>query len=843
MVLQVGTTQFQSTAGQSSRTPVETFVAPVTVLPKTSLMGLAETLSDINPTLQKFVNFEIQKAKQEGILEGQNLLLGADDKQITEIKKQLANKDKRIMRNFVGGNIYMEYGIEKQLAMNLGNIAEGKTNQFFANHQVEVPTKDGGTTFIPLSQFNVNSKEFQNAINEFKQTQLLDTKGIRPELLNRFFFPQQNQALSKAINKQVEANADANINNYTDLITNSSLQYFRTIPNYDESIEKNILQTKDGSDLTDGYDYARISFQEDTDYTYKLGLDEVVSPTGMLEIIKKNAYVIYKDFEDGNTTWVDAQSEFDNYLDFMYSIKVGPIGYTKDGEPIQKTLGEFLEGSEEIIELKKEIYQSINNKNKEQADLVEAGKKTDILETFKTINYSISPSDPDYTKVLKKNVETLKALITKYPNLKEFIVKEYDLRNDNVDLWFDRFNRDFNNGKFKTTEQARTRLDSFMVALGSTASKEDRNRYEKSLKLINKENAQGILSNHPEFKIELDNMKAALRDQSSPYVVVKVKYTNAFNDLTKKYRDKVDQWATTDWESNEAKEEAKDKIIESLKKETILILNGNYTFKDPLLKMLHEQTAGSGKIDLNQLENINNLADGGPVKENKPVIVGDNPDGSINKTTELFVPKSDGNIIPSNKTIIHEVKSGENLSTIADQYEGIEYTDIIDFNKYSNDQANNLSIGQKIPLPEPKIQESKEVLTQKLNEVLKNVDTTKPFNQDIIMKMLLAVGFNEADARIMSAVGMAESAGDGSIDTIKSGLDPKMKKEFSIGLFQINMLPEFEAERFPLFGITSIDELYDPITNVIAAKRLFDKYGFEAWGAYKNNSYKDFLSN
>ena len=302
MVLQVGTTQFQSTAGQSSRTPVETFVAPVTVLPKTSLMGLAETLSDINPTLQKFVNFEIQKAKQEGILEGQNLLLGADDKQITEIKKQLANKDKRIMRNFVGGNIYMEYGIEKQLAMNLGNIAEGKTNQFFANHQVEVPTKDGGTTFIPLSQFNVNSKEFQNAINEFKQTQLLDTKGIRPELLNRFFFPQQNQALSKAINKQVEANADANINNYTDLITNSSLQYFRTIPNYDESIEKNILQTKDGSDLTDGYDYARISFQEDTDYTYKLGLDEVVSPTGMLEIIKKNAYVIYKDFEDGNTT-------------------------------------------------------------------------------------------------------------------------------------------------------------------------------------------------------------------------------------------------------------------------------------------------------------------------------------------------------------------------------------------------------------------------------------------------------------------------------------------------------------------------------------------------------------
>ena len=819
MVLQVRTTQFQSTAGQTSRTPVETFVAPVEVLPKTNLMGLAETLKEINPTLQKFVNFEIQKAKQEGILEGQNLLLGANDKQITEIKKQLANKDKRIMRNFVGGNMYMEYGIEKQLAMNLGNIAEGKTNQF-----------------------DVNSKEFQNAIEEFKRTQLLDTKGIRPELLNRFFFPQQNQALSKAISKQVEAKADANIKNYTNLLTNSSLQYFRNIPYYDESIENNILPTEDGSGLTDGHDYARSLLQQDTDYTYKLGLDEVVSVTGMVEIIKKNAYVIYKDFEDGNTSWVDTQAEFDDYLDFMYSIKVGPIGFTKNGEPIQKTLGEFLDGSEEIIELKKEIYQSINNKNKEQAELVEAGKKTDILETFKTINYSISPSDPDYTKVLKKNVETLKALITKYPNLKEFIVKEYDLRNDNVDLWFDRFNRDFNNGKFKTTEQARARLDSFMVALGSTASKEDRTRYEKSLQLINKESGQGILSNHPEFKLELEDMKEALRDQKSPYTLVKIKYTNKFNDLTKEYRKKIDVWATTDYKSQEEKDKAKEEIITFLKEQTYKILTNDYKFFDPLLKKL-DDASGRGSFDKNKLFDYESLADGGPVEKNKPVIVGDNPDGSINKTTELFVPKSDGNIIPSNKTIIHEVKSGENLSTIADQYEGIEYTDIIEFNKYSNDQANNLSIGQKIPLPEPKIQESKEVLTQKLNEVLKNVDTTKPFNQDIIMKMLLAVGFNEADARIMSAVGMAESAGDGSIDTIKSGLDPKMKKEFSIGLFQINMLPEFEAERFPLFGITSIDELYDPITNVIAAKRLFDKYGFEAWGAYKNNSYKDFLSN
>ena len=52
MVLRVNKQQFQSTAGESSRTPVETFVEPVRVLPKTGIMDLAETLKEINPTLQ-----------------------------------------------------------------------------------------------------------------------------------------------------------------------------------------------------------------------------------------------------------------------------------------------------------------------------------------------------------------------------------------------------------------------------------------------------------------------------------------------------------------------------------------------------------------------------------------------------------------------------------------------------------------------------------------------------------------------------------------------------------------------------------------------------------------------
>ena len=650
MVLQVGTTQFQSTAGQSSRTPVETFVKPVSVLPKTGLMDLAETLKDINPTLQRFVNFKIDQAKQEGVVEGQNLLLGADDKQITQIKKELSEKKgNRIMRNFVGGNMYIEYGIEKQLAMNLGNIAEGKTNQFFANHIVQVPNKEGGTTAIPLSQFDVNSKEFQNAINEFKETQLLDTKGIRPQLLNQFFFPQQNAALRKAITKQVEAKADANIQNYTSMLTDSSLLYFRNIDKYNENIEDNIID----ADFQDGESYALSLLQNDTDYTYRLGLSEVVSPSGMIEIIKKNGYRILNDFERGNISWVEAQSELDDYIDFMSGVTVGPTGTTKEGLPVQKTLGEFLDQDDSILKLKKEIYEKIKDANKEEQDLANLLNKKDITETLGSMDWT----SMDQTTYVN-NVKTLKALVARHKNLKQFIVQEYNLRNDNVDLWFDRFVRDYNNGKFGDRDKARVRLDSFMAVLGSTATDEDRTRYEKALKLINKESSQGVLSSYPEFETTLNNMKEALReDNKSGYTVVKVGYTNAFNDLSKRYRDKIDDWATTDYATQKEKDEAKAEIIKFIKEETYNILTNNYKFADPLLEKLFNYSNNKSPVKDNQkLENLRGLAEGGSVKKDEPVIVGE-------KGREVFVPKSDGVIIP-NDDIEDTKQTAESLGIV-----------------------------------------------------------------------------------------------------------------------------------------------------------------------------------
>ena len=54
------------------------------------------------------------------------------------------------------------------------------------------------------------------------------------------------------------------------------------------------------------------------------------------------------------------------------------------------------------------------------------------------------------------------------------------------------------------------------------------------------------------------------------------------------------------------------------------------------------------QVDLTSFfKNLRRLNKGGNVEVNEPVIVGDNPDGSINKTTELFVPSKAGTIIPN----------------------------------------------------------------------------------------------------------------------------------------------------------------------------------------------------
>ena len=630
------TSSFQSTSGKSYRTPVNTFVQPVTATRKSSLADLAEVLEVINPVLTKFAVKKNQERNEAKMVEGQQFILQADDEELKNAIKTINERDgSRAKKDFLGNNRFFQIGAERQIAINLGNAAELNTEKFFKNYTVEVPNKSGGVDYVPLSDFDVNSAVFDKALSDFNRTSLINTKGIRPSILNKYFLPKQNAALKKVFDRQVSNSADKNITKYSNIISSTSLQNFRNIKQYDKNIELNII---DNDGFITGYDHAVNLTQEDINYAVSLGLSEVVSPTALVETIKKNAYTILNEFKEGNISWVEAQEELDDYIDFMSDLKVGPKGRTKTGVEVQKTLGEFLEKDDAILNLKKDIYKSFKDANKEEQDFVEQENKIDIQNTLSSMDWSSTD-----TKTYKNNVATLKTLIKKHPNLREFIVKEYDLRNDNVDLWWDKFTRDYNNGKFGDKAKARTRIDSFMALLGSTASDDDRTRYKEALNLINKESSQGVFKAHPEFKRYLDFGKKALREQnSSGIVIVKAQFEQPFFDLTEYYRNKIDIWASTTYANQADKANAKAAIIEEYLGEIRAIGNGNYIYKNPVNEIFKEGDTYLKKssINNNKVNQFKGLAEGGPVKKNEPVIVGE-------EGQELFVPKTDGLVIPN----------------------------------------------------------------------------------------------------------------------------------------------------------------------------------------------------
>ena len=581
MVLQVGTTQFQSTAGQSSRQPVNTFVEPVNVLPETGLMGLAQTLSSINPTLQKIVGLQINKAKQKGVLEGQNQILGSTPTEINKIKKELEKKEgKRFARNFVGGNIYTQYGIEKQLAINLGNAAEAKTKKFFSEYQVNINLPNGETVQQPLSQFDVNSPQFDAAINEFQETNLLDVKGIRPDILNQHFLPRQNLALQKAIGKHTEDRADQKIQLATTTFSNSLLGSWNNIDNINESIELNVIDDNfvdDGSGLSQAESIALKEIQDNADYMVSIGLSEAVSPASFKNYITSSVNTILQSYKDSDMSELEAMEEIDDFIDFIGKVKVGPKGLTKTGQTVQKDLKSFLDADNTIVKLKKEIFKEINSLTKQENDFFESAKQKDINDRLDQLDFS-----SDNPEIIQNNAKIISALKQDYKGEIDFVDTQVTLRNFNVDGWFLNFQKRWVSGEFDGNKlAARTELNNFMISLGSSATNEDKGEYTRLDNLVKSQSGQGLLTQYPEIKgvIKFGSKVLSSKNQFGLDVMENGTEEKLY-DLNFKFQKEVEAVVVDTEISTQQKRKIVDDLISFYKEQIGNIKNNTYTFFD-----------------------------------------------------------------------------------------------------------------------------------------------------------------------------------------------------------------------------------------------------------------------
>ena len=581
MVLQVGTTSFQSTAGQSSRQPVDTFVQPVTVLPKTGIMDLAQSLATVNPVLQQYLGNVIEEEKQKGILEGQNQILGSTPTEINTIKKELEKKEgKRFARNFIGGNIYTQYGIEKQLAINLGNAAEAKTKKFFSEYQVNINLPNGETVQQPLSQFDVNSPQFDAAINEFQETNLLDVKGIRPDILNQHFLPRQNLALQKAIAKHTEDRADQKIQLATTTFSNSLLSSWNNIDNIKDSIELNVINDNfidDGSGLSQAESIALKEIQENADYMVSIGLSEAVSPASFKNYITSSVNTILQSYKDADMSELEAMEEIDDFIDFIGKLKVGPKGVTKTGQTVQKDLKSFLDADNTIVKIKKEVFEELNNLTKQENDFFESAKQKDINERLDQLDFS--SDNPD---VIQNNARIISALKQDYKNEIDFVDTQVTLRNFNVDGWFLNFQKRWVSGEFDGNKlAARTELNNFMISLGSSATKEDKGEYRRLDNLVKSQSGQGLLTQYPEIKGVIKFGEKVLSEKDpNGFDYLNVGRVQQKYDLDFKFQKDVETVAIDSELTNKEKKDKINDLIKEYKKQIGKIKNNTYEFFD-----------------------------------------------------------------------------------------------------------------------------------------------------------------------------------------------------------------------------------------------------------------------
>lgn len=95
-------------------------------------------------------------------------------------------------------------------------------------------------------------------------------------------------------------------------------------------------------------------------------------------------------------------------------------------------------------------------------------------------------------------------------------------------------------------------------------------------------------------------------------------------------------------------------------------------------------------------------------------------------------------------------------------------------------------------------------------------------------------GFADNEINIVVAIALAESGGDTTAHNTKP-------PDNSYGLMQINMLGTLGEDRRKRFNLPNNEALFDPDTNMRAAKAIKDSTGFSAWTTYTSGKYKEHL--
>ena len=856
---------FQSTAYQSFAQPVDTFVEPVKVLPKTNMMALAETLKVINPVLEKFIETKVDERRAEISEEALNDALDSSTKDWADASKYV--RDNKL---FSGNRLYNKV-FKRTKATIIGGGLESKFKS-----EYEKATVDG----VPLSNFSLDSLEFSDWLNQTRTNEINALGDVDSDTFNKKFFPFLISATTKITDIHEKRHEEFQVEK---LKIDAS------------SLAKNVINFQTAGPDSD--DVSKNQF-----LLLTASIEQFENDVNKLGLSQKNRSAINKTILDSLSAEAKRIGFDTGDVDLALSIfksadqfPFGPSGkltlldhpdYVEMENKLREDVEDYTDKSDrrDRAEIKRQKEEALELGMLNVAALYTAGKGEEAVALLE----ELQDANPLLATKLQANAEALDGDTNqKYAILlKRITENNFDTLADArtaAMAWFldpATIKSDLNVNRLNTLMKLAGTVDKGVLEpLNSYFV-----RYEDQSKLlltldprfvifsqIGKEqqlttvklNTEAFKNEFREFK--LANPNADTGQLEAKYEQLKITYNNKLiNDLnalldpsgeqTDNNTEFINQnqsgleGVATDGGTNNNNETGDffgNTTLPSVESRVIAELTrmGGIT-KENRDKLLEEVVAEKAKMNFTNIVGKSEadriirflrtgeygFGRGGPkvYQPMKLLIDTDNLEASAFTDDD------------SPTTV--EVEQGDTLSELADQF-GSSVQAIMEANNLTD--PNMIKIGQELIMPIVERVNMKEVKNNQikaLNVILKDTDKTKVIPQPKIEDMLLAVGFEPEIAKIMAAVAMAESAGNPMIDTVKSGLDPQKKKEFSIGLLQLNMKDD-KDRLLDVFDIESEEELYDPIINVIAAKRLYDEQGLDAWGAYKDGSYKKFLKN
>lgn len=855
---------FQSTAYQSFAQPVDTFVEPVKVLPKTNMMALAETLKVINPVLEKFIETKIDERRAEISEEAMNDALDSSTNDWADASKYV--RDNKL---FSGNRLYNKV-FKRTKATILGGGLESKFKT-----EYESATVDG----VPLSNFSLDSLEFSDWLNETR-TEVINSLGdVDSDTFNKKFFPYLINATTKITDihekrheefqvekLKIDASSLAkNIINFQtagpdsdDVSKNQFLLLTASIDQFENDINKLGLSSKNRSAINKtildslSAEAKRIGFDTgDVDLAlsiFKSADQFPFGPSGKLTLLEHPDYVemenkLRENVEDyadkaDRRDRAEAKRAKEEALDLgvMNMAALFTAGKTEEAIALQ----EELQSRFPLLATKIQANAQVLNgdTNEKYAQLLFNINQGNVYETLSDARIAAMSW---YLNTDRSNLNTtrLNSLMTLAGSVDKGLLAPL-------------------NSYFTTYEGRSKNLltsDSQLIIFSEISKEQQLNLVKVNLEEFKQEFREWRLSNEnagsPEINAEYERLAkiydakllAKLKGQLDPSSEQTDNNTEFINQNQSGLEGVATDSGTNN--NNETGDFFGNTSLPSVESRVIAELTrmGGIT-KENRDKLLEEVVAEKAKMNFT---NIVGKSEADRIirflQTGEYGFGGEGP--RVYQPMKLLVDTDNleaSAFTDDDSPTTVEVEQGDTLSELADQF-GSSVQAIMEANNLTN--PDMIKVGQELVMPIVERVNMKEVKNNQikaLNVILKDTDKTKVIPQPKIEDMLLAVGFEPEIAKIMAAVAMAESAGNPMIDTVKSGLDPQKKKEFSIGLLQLNMKDD-KDRLLDVFDIESEEELYDPIINVIAAKRLYDEQGLDAWGAYKNGSYKKFLKN